>query len=112
MTAPTIAPAMPPMAAPFLVLSFVVEAYWASAVIATSSDIMIPAMIFFMGPPYWLPLSSQPRCHNEITYVINLSAHGVGWHRMSARQALHNILEHSDLSFQDFVEVALYHPEH
>ena len=31
---------------------------------------------------------------------------------MSARQALHNILEHSDLSFQDFVEVALYHPEH
>src|SRR5438045_8494196 len=79
MTAPTIAPAMPPMAAPFLVLSFVVEASWASAVIATSSDIMIPAMIFFMGPPYWLPLSSQPRCHNEITYVINLSAHGVGW---------------------------------
>ena len=31
---------------------------------------------------------------------------------MSARQILHNMLEHSDLSFHDFVEVALYHPEH
>jgi len=31
---------------------------------------------------------------------------------MGALQALHNMLEHSDLSFRDFVEVALYHPEH
>jgi SAM-dependent MidA family methyltransferase len=31
---------------------------------------------------------------------------------MGALHTLHNMLEHSDLSFHDFVEVALYHPEH
>src|SRR5438552_9623609 len=29
-----------------------------------------------------------------------------------AAQVLRNMLQHSDLSFRDFVELALYHPEH
>lgn len=31
--------------------------------------------------------------------------------RRSARDVLHNLLLHGDLSFRDFVEIALYHPE-
>src|SRR5688572_15424026 len=122
MIAPAMAPATPPITAPFLVLSRSVATSANAAVDIRA--INVAAISFFMVssdfPCPGDPLS-QRFCHCANNYsfwnegACCLPGAGVTMGKMAAPpQLLHEIrklLKYGDLPFRDFVELALYHPQ-
>src|SRR5436853_7707700 len=116
MTAPAIAPAMPPIAAPFF--AFAWSSTCANALPATSNTVKSDAICFFIFSLLVSASMSQQPCHTtnkdgsaaagRLGPAVAVYASQAMPAERPMREVLRNMLQSGDLPFRDFVELVLY----